>query len=555
MSRKLLTMLVVCTMSLGIFSGCSSESSQKDNAITDTSIGKVGTENIDPFGKYEEPVKVTGVLSFSAAPSNVPSDITPDTNTFITVAEDMMNIDFEWLWTAPVDQYNQKLGVAMASGELPDIIGVNAIDYQTLLENEQIMPWNEVLPWASETLTEWIYRDPEVLETVTTEDGNIMAIPQYWDPKRNVNIMMIRTDWLEQVNMEIPKTVEELEAVATAFKEQIGAEVGISLSKDVLAGTSSLASLMNMVGSYPSAWIEDESGELVPGEIQPETKEALAVLNRFYEKGLIHKEFALHDGTKIREKIMAEELGIFIAPWWGFDAYVGKEIAKNQDSKWATVAIPKAPGTKGAIMDSISIEKYWVINSECENPEAVMKLFNLFVKFETEYPEEAKPENGFAWNWVPTQFFDPYDMDILHEAFNTQIATGDFNTVPEGIVGPNAILWEEAENYYKWKAGEIPYDEANKWGKYLARIDEDYAWGTTRRLVEEEEYEINKFYGAPTETMRDRRSTLDKLTEETYVKMVMGEMPITKFDEYVKSWLALGGEDIIEEVNEWHESK
>lgn len=548
MGKKVGLMLLALTMCMNVLGGCSKADDKKVASVS--SGGPV-----DPFGKYDEPVEVTGVLSFSAAGADVPAGTTPENQSFIKAAKERFNIDFKWLWTAPTEQYDQKLGVAMASGEIPDVIGVNPIDYQNLLENEQIQPWNEALEYASDTLKEWIYRDPEVLESVTNEDGEIMALPQYWDPKRTMNIMMIRKDWLDEVNMPVPTTVEELEKVATAFKEQLGKETGISLSKSVLAGTGALTSLMHMFGSYPTAWIEGKDGTLVPGEIQPETKVALETLNRFYKKGLIHEEFALHDATKLRELVMAEDLGILIDPWWAFDAFVGKEIAKNQDSKWITVPIPKAPGTNGTLKNEMNIESYYVLNKDCENPEAVMKLFNLWADFETVVQDEAKPENGHVWNWVPTMYFDPYDIQALHDAFNKQIATGDLKTQPEGIRGADIELWKEAENYYKWKKGEMPYSENNRWGKYLGRIDKDFAWGTTAKLVEDKEYELNKFYGIPTETMKERQATLNKLTEETYIKMVMGETPISEFEEYVNTWLKLGGEEIIAEVNEWYTNK
>ena len=41
------------------------------------------------------------------------------------------------------------------------------------------------------------------------------------------------------------------------------------------------------------------------------------------------------------------------------------------------------------------------------------------------------------------------------------------------------------------------------------------------------------------------------MTEETFTKMVMGELPIEQFDEYRRKWMELGGEELIEEVNAW----
>ena len=118
-----------------------------------------------------------------------------------------------------------------------------------------------------------------------------MSLPQYWDPKRKLNIMMIRKDWLEETGLEVPETVEELEKVAMAFQEKTGAEQGIGLTYKVFGKSlGSMGGLMNMSGSYPGAWIE-EDGELVPGEISQSTKSALEMLHRFYEKGILSKNF------------------------------------------------------------------------------------------------------------------------------------------------------------------------------------------------------------------------------------------------------------------------
>ncbi len=51
--------------------------------------------------------------------------------------------------------------------------------------------------------------------------------------------------------------------------------------------------------------------------------------------------------------------------------------------------------------------------------------------------------------------------------------------------------------------------------------------------------------------MTARKDILDKMTEETFTKMVMGEMPIEQFDEYRRKWMELGGEELIAEVNAW----
>ena len=276
-----------------------------------------------------------------------------------------------------------------------------------------------------------------------------------------------------------------------------------------------MSGLLHMSGSYPGAWIEQD-GELFPGEISEKTKEGLAVLNRFYEEGILDEEFPLCDYNKLRQEVLEERLGIVIAPFWEFDSLIGREIAKNQDSRWITAPIPVAKGTKGAVMDTVSIEKYWVINRNCENPEAVMDLFNLFVELETDYPKEARAENGFIWEWTAAHYFDPYDIDEMYEAFHGRIDAGDLVSPPD-VSNRLLSYWEDCEDYYRWKEGGGSYSPDNEWGIFLARVDEDGAWATVRNLVRERKYELNRYYGLPTDVMNARKDILDKMTEETLI--------------------------------------
>ena len=111
--------------------------------------------------------------------------------------------------------------------------------------------------------------------------------------------------------------------------------------------------------------------------------------------------------------------------------------------------------------------------------------------------------------------------------------------------------WEDCEDYYRWKEDGGRYPPDNDWGIFLARVDEDGAWATVRNVVREGKYELNRYYGLPTDVMTARKDILDKMTEETFTKMVMGEMPIEQFDEYRRKWMELGGEELIAEVNAW----
>lgn len=553
MSKKILVWLLMSTLAIGSFAGCSKAPSKE---VSQSNSGQaVAEEDIDPFGKYEEPVKITAVLSYGAAPTACPPDLTPETQSFIKLAKEVLNIDVEFLWTAPEAQYEQKLGVAMASGDLPDFMSLSASDYELLRESELIQPLNDFLPYASDTLKEWMYRDPSMMENVTY-DGDVMAIPQYWDGRRGLNIMMIRQDWLEELGLEVPKTIEELTHVMRKFKEEKGAEVGLALTK-ALTGYHSIDSVINMFGGYLDAWVDNGQGELIPGEIQDETKEALKYMNELYKEGLLHKEFAMHDATKASELRLGNKSGIIIGPWWMYDG-AGKVMSKNPEARWTQGPIPTS-GEGKAIMDRVTIEEYNVINASCENPEAVIKLFNLWADTGSgKYGELETEPGGWAWNWVPTTLYDPFDIDQEHKVWNEAIekANGVFTeeTFPKGQVDIGLLeMWKLLPQYYEWKEGKGPWDEKNQLGRMLSRVDKDYGWGETVRIEEAGNFVYDEFFGSSTPTMVQRSSTLSKLTEETFFKIIMGELPLDAFDSFKEDWLKLGGQEIIDEVNEWYQ--
>ncbi len=51
--------------------------------------------------------------------------------------------------------------------------------------------------------------------------------------------------------------------------------------------------------------------------------------------------------------------------------------------------------------------------------------------------------------------------------------------------------------------------------------------------------------------MIERGSDLSKLVEENVLGMIIGEKPLSAFDDFVEQWTNLGGDLVTQEVNEW----
>ena len=55
--------------------------------------------------------------------------------------------------------------------------------------------------------------------------------------------------------------------------------------------------------------------------------------------------------------------------------------------------------------------------------------------------------------------------------------------------------------------------------------------------------------------MSESWATLTSMEDEVFMKIVLGEVGIEAFDEFVEQWNAQGGEKITEEVQAWVDAR
>ena len=55
--------------------------------------------------------------------------------------------------------------------------------------------------------------------------------------------------------------------------------------------------------------------------------------------------------------------------------------------------------------------------------------------------------------------------------------------------------------------------------------------------------------------MTSKSGTLEAMLDEAIVKIVSGQMSVDEYDSVIESWKAAGGEQIIQEVNDWYQTR
>lgn len=234
------------------------------------------------------------------------------------------NIEVEFVavprWTE-VEQINNLL----AAGDAPDIC--YTYDYPTIQTyanmggvldlSSYVEEYKDLLPnlwdWLGETNIYWD-KDPE--------SGTIWALEAKLAVSNRINTF-IRKDWLDTLGLEVPTTKEEFENVLIAFRDNAETLLGEDADKMVPYSVSYDVGwrAATLIESFIDPNISDKEYYVNGFDdrklTQNGTKEAVRLLNKWYNDGLMWDDFALYGSGDTTEDDMmkAGYVGAFTHNW------------------------------------------------------------------------------------------------------------------------------------------------------------------------------------------------------------------------------------------------
>ena len=145
-------------------------------------------------------------------------------NPFLVNLEKESNVKIDWQIVSSNDWGDQK-PIMLAGGTevLPDVVlGFQTFNESDIMSNvEYFVPLEDMIEKYMPNLMKAFEEMPALKAISTSADGHIYSLPSRM-PKRPIacNVPVINMQWLKNLNLEVPNTIDELEAVLTAFKEQ-----------------------------------------------------------------------------------------------------------------------------------------------------------------------------------------------------------------------------------------------------------------------------------------------------------------------------------------------
>ncbi len=282
----------------------------------------------------------------------------------------------------PVGQEKDQFNLMIASGELPDVIEYPWASApkgaDSLIKEGRILRLNELIDAHAPNLTKILNENPEYRKMVTTDEGNIYVMPFIMgDPSLSVvHGPIVREDWLKKLGVEQPTTIAEWEAMLTAIRD---GDPNGNGQKDEIPYLFHLPDI-DLNHLFVGAWgitsdFYNEGGTVKYGPIQPEFKEFLATMARWYQEGLIDPDFATTDGKLKDAKVTGNQVGAFTGyPGSSIGRYI--ELMKEQPEFSLAGLVYPALEEGGYVMGNYSYPFSGIgaaVSATAENPEEIVK--------------------------------------------------------------------------------------------------------------------------------------------------------------------------------------
>lgn len=206
------------------------------------------------------------------------------------------------------DQFN----LMLASGKYPDVIEWQwsnvAKGPDNAINDQVILRLNELIAEHAPNLSRLMDKDPNIRRLITSDDGNIYVFPFLNEVVLKTNGLVLRKDWLDRLNLDVPTTIDEWHAVLTAFKEQDPNGNGEADEIPLLLEPAGV--WMQFLGAWGvQSGFYQENGAVKYGLTQPEFGQFLATMNQWYREGLIDPDFAATDKKLQDAKLTGHKLG------------------------------------------------------------------------------------------------------------------------------------------------------------------------------------------------------------------------------------------------------
>lgn len=430
------------------------------------------------------------------------------------------------------------LAIQVAAGDLPydGIVGLGNV-YNTgatgAYEDGLIIDLIDYAEYMPNYLNVLNLEPDLYLKNCFTHDGMLLAFDKLWTLSAAPAVgLAIRGDWLEDIGLDAPVTIEEYYDVLTAFKTEKGADSALWINyRGVTVGgmfgeAYDVDTYYGPVHGYYMMYQTD--GTIHWSPLEEGFRSYLETMNQWFEEGLIYPDFcsAVADEMIADPSLFDGRTGCAFSPLAlvpMLNMWSGEESAD-----WVGAYIPRV--TEDQTTHFLVGVEYVVsgnglyITTSCEDVELLMRWADYFYSEEGQFyknygieGESFNYENGESVLIKDNLFGDVFDGNTI--ATYTWYLGAD-NTWGLNDPSPRSISYSEAE-----------LSCIDRW---LSQNDTAYKMPSGVNLSSEESAAFGNIWG-----------DLSTYLEECMPAFIMGQKSFDEYDEFVEMLKTLGAEECI----------
>lgn len=435
------------------------------------------------------------------------------------------------------EQYN----LLLASGAYPDmmyetnVVSVSSTvsttypgGYDAGIEDGIFLALNDLVDQYAPNYKSYLESNDLVKNAAYTDGGNLFGFISFYAKEQSHEIgPAIRQDWLDELGLDVPVTVNDWIETLVAFQSIGGIDEPIVMTR---SGFLMDNALNTPYKAYNGLVVDN--GTVKYGPCEPSFREYLQLLNEMYEKGCFTSDFlSLAFEMPPQADLIYGGSGIFEVMRSRFSATI--DIGKESDPDYNLTPLSYPVLKEG---DSVDFWEYTsqlpdmvgkdvVVTSNCGNPELAVQWLDYF------YSEEGVILTNYGVEGE-TFYYDENGQPMLNEMvvnYEKGINTA-LNIYCLGE-GPMVIDFDRIIN----SLSDIGQQASDLWNTVSNSEVSVTTYPASISLNASESEEISAFYG-----------DIQTYVAENTAKFITGDYNLDEdFDEFVNTLIAMGSEKVV----------
>ena len=437
-------------------------------------------------------------------------------------------------WTVPPGTgLQEKFNLMVAGGELTDII-INdwyTLGAQQYIEDGILVDISPYVPKYMPNLWKFSEENPDLARAYILDGGKIYT-PCMIRKDQRLNVFfgpVIRTDWLEKLNLKTPETADDLYKVLQAFKTQDpngnGKADEIPMSQAGGGQVGVISYLLHMFNTTNGFYLKD--GKVTYGVLEPEFKTGLEYVTKLYKEGLLDVDFLLQDRTTMLGKITNNQVG------FSFE-YQPTQVmtTMKDDPTFKFEGIPNFKDSRGkeftlqsAYTNGVLTGRAAGITTACADPFGAMKWLDFL------YGEEGHVIANFGKEGEQFNYNEEGTPIFVDEIQNY---SGDLT---------RSQVW--GQNFLTYNTYFPSIQDWDSYGAYLSEHGRAAVETWADGVVTDMNLPTLTFDDVQKETLKTKYTPIETYVNEQISKMVLGQVPVSDLDKLVDQINSMGMADVL----------